>query len=279
MDREKLLNFLKEADQEEPLTIRRPRMLGGAIYGFLAGLAYGLTVGTINALTFPDLPIVIEWASAITTGVLLGITLALIGALTAWFTEGVVGIGIGAVATAVVGLGVQLLVVGVGVIGLIMLVVLTIPISVISLPVAIFLRWLSNRHLRVLVQVHSPWKRAGWFVLLVVGAFALGIIPGSFQRMGVREERSAQLIHTALQLAQTDPQQARKLPLETMPGLKEHLGRPYTLKVTTSKLSSVGYDVHVLFDDGYAMTCVTVAYTLTPYLRSCVLGAEIILPR
>jgi hypothetical protein len=110
----------------------------------------------------------------------------------------------------------------------------------------------------------------------VIGAFALGVFPGSFQRMGVREERSARLIHNALQFAMTDPQQAKKLPLETMSGLKEHLGQPYTLKVTKSKISTVGYDVHVFFEDGYAMTCVTVAYTLTPYLSSCVLGAEII---
>jgi len=64
-----------------------------------------------------------------------------------------------------------------------------------------------------------------------------------------------------------------------MPGLKEHLGQPYKLKVTPSKISSVGYDVHVLFEDGFAMTCVTVAYLPTPYMRSCVPGAEITLPK
>jgi hypothetical protein len=279
MVREKLFKFLEEANQEELLAIRSLRMIGGAIYGFLAGMAYGLTVGTINALTFPDLPIVVEWGLAITTGIILGIVLALVGALTGWFTERLVGIGIGAVAIAIVGLGVQLFVVGVGSIGIIMLVVLSMPISVISLPVSIFLRWLSDRHLFTLIQVRSPWKQAGWFILLVIGAFALGIFPGSFQRMGVREDRSARLVQKALQLAPTDPQQAKKLPLETMPGLKEHLGQPYTLKVTKSKISTVGYDVHVLFEDGYVMTCVTVAYTLTPYLSSCVLGAEITLPR
>jgi hypothetical protein len=254
-------------------------MLGGAIYGFLAGIAFGLTVGTINHLTFPDLPIVIEWVPTLTTGVILGVVLALIGALTDWFTEEIVGIGVGAVATAVVGLGVQLFVVGVGALGIIMLLVLSMPISVVSLPIAIFLRWLGNRHLQVLAWVQAPWKQAGWFSVLVITALAVGILPGSFQRMGVREERSARLVHEALQLAPVDPLQAKRLPLETMPGLKEHLGRPYTLKVTPSKLSSVGYDVHVLFEDGYAMTCVTVAYTLIPYMRSCVLGAEIILPR
>lgn len=279
MSREKLTAFLANANHEEPLALRTPRMIGGGIYGFLTGLAFGLTMGTINTLTFPDLPLVIEWIPALLTGLILGLALAFIGALSGWFTEGLVGVGIGALATALVGLAVQLFVVGAGAIGLLMLVVLALPISVISLPVAIFLRSLSSRHLWVLFQVKAPWKRAGWFALLTLGALALGIFAGSFQRMGVREERSAHLIHTALQSALTDPTQARRLPLETMPGLKEHLGQPYTLKVTKSKISTVGYDVHVLFDDGYAMTCVTVAYTLTPYLSSCVLGAEIIPPR
>lgn len=274
-----LAGFLQNANHEEPLTLRYPRMLGGGIYGFLTGLAFGLTLGTINTLTFPDLPIVIEWVPALLTGLMLGLALALIGALTGWFTEGLLGVGVGALATALVGLAVQLWVVGAGALGILMLLVLAMPIAVISLPVAIFLRAFSSRHLRTLFLVEKPWQRAGWFALLTLGALALGMFAGSFQRMGVREERSARLIHTALQTALTDPAQAKRLPLETLPGLKDHLGQPYTLKVTKSKISTVGYDVHILFDDGYAMTCVTVAYTLTPYLSSCVLGAEIIPPR
>lgn len=279
MYREKFSHFLSEADKEEPLALRRPRMLGGIIYGFLAGIAFGLTVGTVNALLFPDLPIMIEWVPAITTGVILGFVLALIGALTGWFAERVVGIGIGALATAIVGLGVQLFVVGVGAIGILMLVFLSLPISVISLPIALAMRGMSDRRVRILAEVEQPWKRVGALSLLVVGALILGILPGTFQRMGIREERSARLVHAALQMSPTDPEQARKLPVNTMPGLKEHLGQPYRLKVTPSKISSVGYDVHVLYDDGFAMTCVTVAYSLIPYMRSCVPGAEITLPK
>jgi hypothetical protein len=279
MLRERISRYFLEAESEEPLVLRLPRMTGGAIYGFLAGLAYGLTVGLVNALLLPDLPILIEWLPSIFTGIALGFILALIGILTGWFTERVVGVMVGAIATAVVGLAVQLFVVGVGVIGLLMLVVLTLPISVISLPVAFSLRWLSDHYREVMVESRPTWKKAGWLILLVCGALVLGMIPGYFQRWGVREERSARLVHKALQFATTDPLQARRLPLETMPGLKEHLGQPYTLRVTKSKISTVGYDVHVAFDDGYAMTCVTVAYTLTPYLSSCVLGAEVIPPR
>jgi hypothetical protein len=105
-------------------------------------------------------------------------------------------------------------------------------------------------------------------ISLICGALLLGVIPGYFR-----------LVDTALRLALTDPEQARKLPIETLPGLKAHLGMPYQLRVTPSKISSVGYDIHVFFDDGFAITCVTVAYTSTPYMRSCSAGAEIILER
>jgi hypothetical protein len=276
---QKFSDFIRQAEKEEPLVLRRPRVLGGAIYGFVAGLAYGLTVGAIDFILYRNLPIAIDWGPSILTGIILGIVLSLIGALTGWHTERVVGIGMGAIATAIVGLGVQLLVVGVGAVGIIMLGVLAFPISVISLPIAIFLRWLSDRHAHSMLQAEKPWKKAVWLVILLLGALLLGILPGSFERMGIREERSAQLVDTALRLAPTDPDQAKKLPLETLAGLKEHLGVPYTIRVTASKISSVGYDVHVFFDDGFAITCVTVAYTSTPYLRSCSPGAEIILQR
>lgn len=275
---EKFSNFIRQANKEEPLALRRPRMLGGAIYGFIAGLAYGLTVGTIDAVLFRDLPIAINWGPSILTGLILGVVLALAGVLIGWHTERIVGVGSGAIAIAIVGLAVQLIVVGVGAVGIIMLVILAFPISVVSLPIAIFLRWLSDHHRRILLEARQPWKKAGWVLLLMFGALLLGLVPGSFQRMGLREERSARLIDTALRLAPSDPEQAKKLPFKTLPGLKEHLGMPYTMRVTPSKVSSVGYDVHVFFQDGFAITCVTVAYTSTPYLRSCSPGAEIIPP-
>jgi hypothetical protein len=277
---EKFSNFIRRAEKEESLLLRRPRMLGGALYGFIAGLAYGLTVGVIDAIFFPNLPITIQWGPSILTGVVLGFLLALVGALTGWYTENTLGIGAGAIAIAMIGIGVQLFVVGVGAIGIILLVILAFPISVISLPIAIVLRWFSNHYMRILAA-HSqrPLEKNGWMVLLVFGALLLGIMPGSFQRMGIREERSALLIDTALRLAPSDPEQAKRLPLKTLPGLKEHLGTPYTLRVTPSKISTVGYDIHVLFNDGFAITCVTVAYTSTPYLRSCSEGADIIIER
>ncbi len=275
---EKFSIFIRRAEKEQPLALRRLRMLGGAIYGFLAGLTYGLTVGTINTILFRDLPIRIDWPQAILTGFILGLALALIGALTSWFAERLVGVMTGAFATAIVGLGVQLIVVGVGAVGVILL-VLAFPISVVSLPVAFALRWLSDHHVRIIYEIQHPWKRTAWLALLVMGGLLLGILPGSFQRMGIREERSARLVNTALHLATTDPEQAKKLPIETLPGLKAHLNTPYTMWVTPSKISSVGYDIHVLFDDGFAITCVTVAYTSTPYMRSCSPGLDIILQR
>jgi hypothetical protein len=274
---EKFTSLLQRAEKEESLASRRPRMAGGALYGFIAGLSYGITVGIIDAIFFPNLPIAIEWGPSILTGVILGLLLALVGALTGWYSETSLGVGAGAVAIAVIGIGVQLFVVGVGAIGVILLVVLAFPISVLSLPIAIVLRWLSGHYTRILaVRAQHPWRKAGWMVLLCLGAMLLGLVPGAFQRMGIREERSAILVDMALRLALTDPEQAKRLPLETLPGLKEHLGTPFTLRVTRSKISSVGYDIHVRFSDGFAITCVTVAYTSTPYMRSCSAGADII---
>jgi hypothetical protein len=47
----------------------------------------------------------------------------------------------------------------------------------------------------------------------------------------------------------------------------------YKLSQASSKISTVGYDIGILYSDGYKITCVLVAYgDQKPYLRGCVEG-------
>lgn len=259
---------------EEALALRWMRMQGGILYGFMAGMAYGLVMGSIDAMLYRDLPIAIEWGRSILTGGALGFALAIVGALTNWHSERFMGIGLGALATSIGGLGVQLSVAGVGATGILMLALMSLPVAVLSLPIAILLRWLAEQYTRIRVEGTRPWKKAAGLLLLICGSLALGMLAGYFEHMPAREVASVRAVDATLKIAKSEPQQAKNLPLTSLPGLKEHIGTPYKLSSTPSKISTVGYDVRVLFEDGFSIICETVAYTSEPYVRTCSPGTD-----
>ena len=81
---------------DETAQFRRQRMLAGALYGLLGGSAFALFSGTIDALTYPDLPIYIDWAATLARWLWLGSGMACVGAITAWAMDNLKGIGSGA---------------------------------------------------------------------------------------------------------------------------------------------------------------------------------------
>ena len=62
------------------LTLKR--VLVGALYGLLTGTAFVLMSAFIDALLHPDLPIGVDWTLMSRRWLLIGLGLALIGAVT-----------------------------------------------------------------------------------------------------------------------------------------------------------------------------------------------------
>jgi hypothetical protein len=264
---------LREVFIEESFESRRRRMLAGALYGFLGGTAFALLSGAIDALLHPDLPMYINWNTIILTWAWLGLGLAFFGALTGWFTETLWGIAIGAVTMSMTVLTVNLIQSSVrGAITLVMFVAMALPVAALCMPIVWALRWLAERHVNMLAEPDT--NRVRGIVILVAIALALGVLPVLFLRMSARAERSVRIVDTWLQQAAAGQMgETQGLPFDGLPNFKSHIGMGYRLSQRNSRISTQGYDIAIIFDDGYKVTCVVVAYgSQEPYLRACVEG-------
>ena len=267
------LQPLKNALEEESFESRRGRMLAGALYGLLGATAYALLSGTINALTHPGLSIFVDWSSILLTWLWLGLGLAFFGALTGWFTETVKGILVGAVSLSAAVLIANLIQSSArGAITIVMFFAMALPVAAICLPVIWALRWLAERHVRLLSETGS--QRTRGIILLVIVTLAFGFVPAAFQRMSATEEKTVRLVDALIKQAEAgQATESPALPLEKLPTLNAHLGMDYSLSQSKSKISTVGYDVSIIFSDGYKVTCVLVVYgDQDPFFRGCVEG-------
>jgi hypothetical protein len=61
--------------------------------------------------------------------------------------------------------------------------------------------------------------------------------------------------------------------LEAAPRLRAHIGMDYQLSQRTSIISSEGYEISIIFADGFKATCTMVAYgSWEPYVNLCADG-------
>jgi hypothetical protein len=265
---------IKNALLDEPLESRRRRILAGAMYGFIGGTAYSLLAGTVDALTHPGLPIYIDWGGIAFMWLWLGLGLAFFGALTGWFMETVKGILIGSVSLSLTVLAVNLTLSSVrGAITIVMLLAMALPVAAVCVPIIWALRWIAERHVHTLDEPDKS-KRARGLTLLVVVALAVGLVPAAFQRMSAPAEQSVRIVDGLLQQAAAGQvSEDQNLPLAKLPKFAAHIGTGYKLIQHRSKVSMVGYDISIIFSDGYKVTCVLVAYEgKEPYFRGCVEG-------
>ena len=264
---------LQETLLEESFEARRRRMLAGALYGFLGGTAFALLSGTIDALAHPDLPMYIDWSTIFFTWAWLGLGMAFFGALTGWFTEALWGITFGALTMSIAVLVVNLIQSSArGAITFVMIFAMALPVAAICVPIVWVLRWLAERHVHALKKADAHRLRG--IVILIVIALVLGILPAIFMRMSNPAERSVRTVDARLQRAAAGQMgETQDLRFDETPNFKSHIGMSYRLSQRNSKISTQGYDITILFTDGYKVTCVVVVYSnQEPYLRECVEG-------
>lgn len=252
------------------LPSRRIRALASALYGGVGGTAFALVVSFADAALIRDLPLHVDWAEFLSIWALAGLGLAALGALTAWPRAAWRGIALGASGLAGVVLGVSLIQAQVWVpAGVVVLLLTLIPLAVVCAPLAMLLRWLGERHWRA-VDYARPDLRQQVALLLALAA-GLGLLTGSFLRLSPRAERAAREVERRLQLQAVDQ---LPIPPAARPAFSAHLGQAYRLRARASRLSTEGYDIAVIYPDGYTLTCVVVVYPeRDPYVRSCAEGA------
>lgn len=239
--------------------------MAGAGYGFLGGTVYAWMAGTIDALTFRDLPMQVDWAQLLRLWAIAGLGLALLGAVTGWPRERWRSVVLGAAGLAVTVFAVNLALASKPLLVSIFITLLALaPSTVLCLPVTFLLRWLAQKHVEALAQ--ARWRDIALAVFIAV---LLGALPGVTQRMSPEAQIAVRLVHTTLQSKETSEL------FMAPPNFAAHAGAPYGLRQNQSAFSTEGYDVHVRFAEGYVITCVSVIYSgQKAFIRGCAEGRE-----
>lgn len=274
-----IANFKALAQQETPAQ-RRRRMLPCAIYGLLIASAYTFISGIVNKLSFPDLPIGVDWRSLLPTWLFFAAWLGLGGMFINWFTQTEEGFALSLFVMSLV-------VLGAGAINLEgslpaqfgKFILLILPILAISFLMTITLRWLGVQSANALEKEQTI--RTKRIMTLTLIAFAIGGLAGfGMTRWDAPVLSGVRDIHRRLQTAAADPSHADALfSLTDLPQLKSHLDKPYTLRGKPSGQLVGTAEVTATFEDEYRITCFLVVFPdRPPFLRTCAEGDTVTLP-
>jgi len=246
--------------QERPTKILWKQAALGAFYGLLGGSAFVLTASLIDLLLYPDLPLAVDWNLLGLRFFVIGLGLALIGAVTTIWSDTWPGLGSGAFAAGLLVLG-SALYTSQSPTGLRVMVLIfaLMPVAFFSLPVALLMRWLVKQHAE-----SSMLKRPAVQIMgLILCVLFLGVMGGSFLKMPQRAVTATRYVHTLLQLGDN----AKILAVE---GVSQHDGMPYHLYQSKSKTSTEGFDIRVKYEDGFVVTCEVILYPgRDPRLSRC----------
>ena len=149
----RLITRFKALAQQETPAERHGRMLPGAFYGMIIASAYAIVGSIINQLSFPDIPVGVDWHTLFPAWIFLTVWLGLGGAFINWFTQTEESIAPGLFVMVVSALGAGALTfendlpTQIGKLAL-----LALPVLGISLLMTILLRHLGVRHAELLEQ-------------------------------------------------------------------------------------------------------------------------------
>jgi hypothetical protein len=270
----------KTMAQQETFAERRLRMLPGAMYGLVIATSYTLVGSIVNQLSFPELPVGVDWRGLLTAWSFFAVWLGVGGAFINWFTQ--------TEESMVTGLSVMTLIaLGAGALTLEgnlpaqfgKLLLLALPVMAISLVMTITLRWLGMRHADSVEREQTPWTRS--IAILVASALTIGGLTGfGLTRWGDSTLSGARYLDDRLQILAVEPVQAEGFfPINDVPGLVSRLDMPYTLHGKPSGQSITAVEITATFKDGYRITCVLLVFPdTTPFLRACAEGDKVSLP-
>ncbi|NWG34474.1 MAG: hypothetical protein HXY42_08540 [Chloroflexi bacterium] len=242
--------------------IKRRRAALGALYGLLGGAAFALVAAFVDIWLHPDLPLGVNWDTLLMRLPLIALGLALAGAITCWWHEAWLGLFSGSAVTAAFALTVALFSSPAGAgLKVIVLMFIFLPIAAMSMPIAYLLRWITERHTRLLDTRWGTARIAG----LILSVILIGGGLGYFMKSPARGIESTRYIHNLLQ----DTAAGTILPT-AIPGIADRAAVPYALYPIKSDSSTEGFDVHIRYRDGHQIVCTVILYPgRAPYLSGC----------
>ena len=261
-------------DQYQPTakSLRRQRLqrvVAGMVYGLILGGVYALVAGTIDALTFPDLPLRVDWGNVWREVAITGLAGLALGAIAGWPENGWVGTLFGAGVIVVWEMGRSLLTVR-SALGVFLL-IFVLPLVVLSFPMAGAFRWAVSRYTQVLQRPRLRRRVVGAAgVMLVV--VALGAFSGSWSRMIGPSESAVRKVHNVLQNVLASPEAGLPQIFRSVPDFRSQASKTYWLDQTASVASPTAILVHITFDNGYTVTCSVDTETDQPKISACAKG-------
>ncbi|HEY6074029.1 MAG TPA: hypothetical protein VIV15_11740 [Anaerolineales bacterium] len=263
-----MLTNIKHYIAQESLAARRERMLLAALYGALIASAYIWSLTLVNVLSFPKLPLGIDWGR--TLGMWAGYVLgfALFGAIAGWFTEEYEGIVGGAVIATVLVAILLLFTSGARSSTLTARAIITaLPLVGVAMLGAWILRWAARHHMDLARE-----RLRGKLIQHVLIVALIGLVPGVLGRMDLTAEQRLTEMNQLLLAAPKDPSVWPRLPLDKFPALLGHLSGSYRLYPRRSTNTVGNLDVTIRFGDGYALTCSVPVASGATFINDCVEG-------
>jgi len=274
--RNRLFDSLNQIIQQESFSERRERMLPSAGYGALLAIAYTVAFSLINVISFPGLPLGLDWLRMLGMLVGFGVIFALSGAIAAWFTEEYAGIvGGGILITILLSVVFLFSSDGQGDASVLQSLISAVPLVGVSMLGAWGLRVAAHRHLAI-TQKEKPELRRKRLTRHILTILLIGLVSGIFGRMDLPAERTLTQLHELLQAAPDDPSIWPRLPLKKVPALEEHFGVDYVLYPRQSIFSAGALDVTIRFEDGFVMTCFLPISSGSNFITQCSEGDSVV---
>ncbi len=250
---------------------RIKRVGAGVAYGLLLGVIYALVSGTIDVVTFPDLPLRVDWPTLWTDIALSGAGGMVLGAVAAWPENSWLGTLAGA--GAIMAWEMLRSFLRLDNPAWFVLVILVLPLVVLSLPIAGVFRWSVGRHLRVMQRPRLRRRLVG-LGGLVLTILALAAFAGSWSRMTGTSEDALRKVNSVVKIALAPSTQQMPDAFKNVPDFRAQVGHAYWLSQQDSSVFPTGVDVQIVFDNGFVVTCLVDTETDQARIITCSHGDQ-----
>jgi hypothetical protein len=253
----KLIQSIRLYLRQETASDRWQRMWICAVVGILAASLYAWTMSTINLITLPSQHLGLDWHRLWFYAAGFSMIAGIEGLFVGWFTEDYEGFSFG-------WMPVELLLL-LGYFVYIFFVTtdpLAASISIIGLLemtgalifLAVFLRLVTKK---IIKNYYSEDKTGHWKrnSLFITGITFLIILIGSLARFDISVVRVLLSFNDSMARVSADASLESRLPLETVPELRSHLGMPYEIYPRPDTAAVGTYVFIVVFSDGFSFSC------------------------
>lgn len=253
----KLKQSIITSYEQESLPSRLERVKLGVLFGVLGTTAYIISSTLINPISFPNIPIGVDWLSLIGYWLLLSFALSLAGAIAGWATADHVGVVGG-------GTMMGLLILLVNTISYLAspqprdsyfnILVTTVPLIAVAVLIALVFRWAINRQINNLKEEDLQLRKKQSQKMLST-MIVIGLVLGIFARYDRSITDSLVVLDSRLQVAGEDPSSTVRFPEAITPSVSQHFGTQYQYILHRTNTSIGAVDVTIRFKDGYMLTC------------------------